>query len=170
MKLLIVLVIILFITSCNTNTMNVKQNDKTKQTLKENNKYYTFDEYITKYKDDLQDENFILSMENINLLNQKFYKATKSEIEGDIAYNEKALKIAMKYRDALSFLNKVENIEKLAKHLNYNKSNLNFVIFKNKLAIIAFLHQTPENFAYKAFLVFIDDNVIKIKLIAYIIT
>jgi len=102
MKPLIVLIstgIILFTTSCNTNTMNVKQQNRTKQTGEENNKYYTFDGYITKYKDDLQDENFILSMENINLLNQKFYKATKHEIEGDIAYNKKSIQLDNKYNN-----------------------------------------------------------------------
>ena len=117
---------------------------------------------MTKYNEEIY---VGLTKENLDLLKQKFKKATTEEIENDSAYNKKALRLNKKYLDMKSFLETRENILLFSKHLGYSPNEIKDIVYKDKNAIVSFLRKEGS---YESFLIFLDNNYIKIKLIDYL--
>ena len=163
---LLIIFLFLFIEACHSETNNIfKNNSKI---------YYSMSEYKKIHKKDLLRENdpsyFGLTLSQLNLLNNKFEKATKTEIEDDIAYNRKSFFCNKRYNNIQQFIKNKQNLKAIVNHLGYEILDLKYIIFNKNRAIISFLHQTSQNFSNEIFLINIQNKIINIKLIAYVIT
>jgi len=152
--------LILF-SSCSINETTLSQKEVSK-------KIYTEKEYKLIFQDEIQhhdEATYIgLTFSSLKLLNQPFQKATLEEINNDIAYNRESLKLDREYMNSIEFFKETKNLFILSMHLKYQLTNIKSIVYKENKAIISFIKATGS---YESFLIYIDKNIMKIKLIDY---
>lgn len=158
-----ILILIIFIPSCGLNSATTSLKN-----LRYDKIYYTVEQYKKTHKRDFihkNDEMYLgLKLEDLKLLGKPYCKATEDEIQNDIAYNKTSILLDRQYTKIIDYLIEDVNLIKLTNHLNYKKNNIKLIVFNGNKAIILFIGSS----SYESFLIALDKDYLRIKLIGYL--
>ena len=133
----------------------------------DNVKIYSSTKYKEIYGKGMKKDYFMcnsLTKEELSLLNAPFTSATKAEISSDIAYNKNSIVLKKNYRSVHEYLQK--NLGQILTHLHHRKNEIILVVYHKNLAIVKFV----GNSYCESYLIGIDGNRLKIKLVGYLYT
>jgi hypothetical protein len=154
---------LILLTACSNNDVSIKKSIQRK-------KIYTQEEYMVEFRNEIYNHHEIfymgLTSDDLLLLNKPFKSATIEEVNNDIAYNRKTIKLKHEYTKTVDFLKNDKNLNKLSNHLNYSIEETEIIVFKGNNVIITYI--SDKNNSFESYLVSIKQYSLRIKLIGYL--